>query len=56
MFEWLYNYLRLQGTGLGELVRLFNTMVVPMHDSSNTSNRTYKQMRFAHQEPKFTSS
>lgn len=56
MFELLYYYLRFQGTGLGGLVSLFNTVVVSMNDSSNKPHRTYKQMRFAHQEPKCISS
>lgn len=56
MFELLYDYLRLQVIGLGEPVSLFNIMVVSMNDSSNKANRTYKQMRFAHQEPKCISS
>lgn len=34
MFELLCDYLRLQGPVLGELVSLFNTMVVSVNDSS----------------------
>lgn len=34
MFELLCDYLRLQGAVLGELVSLFNTLVVSVNDSS----------------------